>query len=659
MNKHRRLYYELDGPEISDSAYDKLNKELDSLEKNFPEFALSDSPTQRVGGAPLKKFEKVIHEVPMLSLMDAFDEGDIKNWFTRLEKYAHKSIGPEFYCELKIDGLSVELIYDSGVLIEASTRGNGKVGENITENVKTINAVPLELKKGNYPKRLIVRGEIFMNKNEFSRINKELEKEGRAIYANPRNIAAGTLRQLDSKLVSLRKLDFFAYDIVTEMNFERHEDEHEVLKKWGFKINTHNKRTNALLGVTKMQQYWDNHRLKLPYEIDGLVVIINNNQVFDSLGVLGKAPRGAVAYKFTPEEATTRVQDIKIQVGRTGVLTPVAVLEPVFVGGVTVSHATLHNFDEIKRLDVKIGDTVIITRSGDVIPKITKVLTDIRTGAEKNIKTPTVCPIDASKIIRDGVYYRCSNKKCGARLILNLKHFVSRNAMNMEGLSGKIIERFLDEGLISDAADLYSIDRSDIAVLSGFGEKSADNIVLEIKNRKKIDLEKFIFALGIQHVGEETSSLLARVITKKATVKKIQTPALISFFENISRHELEDIQDIGPKVADSIENWFNDEWNKKLLKKFDEIGIELLVPKIADEQILFGKTFVLTGTLAGMSRLRAKERIKSLGGHVSNSVSGETDYVVSGDNPGSKHKRAKELGVKILDEKGLLQLLNG
>ena len=418
INRHRYLYHVLDREEISADALDTLKKELTDLEHRFPDLIVKDSPTQRVGGTPLKEFAKVRHEKAMISLNDTFSEKDTKDWLKRLENYLKVGIGENpingFYCELKIDGLAIELVYEDGYFIRGSTRGDGLIGEDITENLKTVEAIPLTL-EGEFPKRLVVRGEVFMNKKEFKRINKEQAKNGEKIFANPRNMAAGSMRQLDPKITASRKLDSFEYAIVTDLGQKTHEEEHNLLYKFGFKTNSHNKKVETLKEVFEFREFWLKNREKIPYEIDGIVVILNDGKLFESSGIIGKSPRGAVAFKFSPKEATTVVEDIKIYVGRTGVLTPVAHLRPVSVGGVTISHATLHNADEIERLGLKIGDTVVVSRAGDVIPQVNKVLVELRTGHEREFKMPKNCPIDGSAVTREGVAYRCSNKDCGAR----------------------------------------------------------------------------------------------------------------------------------------------------------------------------------------------------------------------------------------------------
>lgn len=662
IDKYRYSYHVLDKSLISDEALDALKKELFDLEQQYPDLITPDSPTQRVGGEPLKEFQKVKHEQPMISLNDAFSEEDVHDWIKRLENYFGREVKKEFYCEHKIDGLSVELVYENGVFVQGSTRGDGLIGEDITQNLKTVEAIPLKLEVSSYklqvPKHLVVRGEIFLNKKEFERINKELEKKGEKIYANPRNLAAGTVRQLDPKITASRKLDSFEYAIVTNVGQKTHEEEHEILHSWGFKTNPHNKKVSSVKEVFEFHEQVGKTRDKIPYEIDGVVVIVNDNKVFETAGVIGKAPRGAIAYKFSPKEATTIVEDIQAQVGRTGAITPVAVLKPVRVGGITITHATLHNYDEVERLGLKIGDTVIISRAGDVIPHVDKVLTEMRTGKEKAVHPPKVCPVDSSPTVKEGAIYRCSNKNCGARLRESLYHFVG--AFNLDGVGPKIIDRFLDESLISDAADLFTLQKGDIEALERFGEKSAENIVNEIAERKTIPIDRFISSLGILHVGEETSRLLAQqaISNIKTKSEKLKILELLNYFQNLLMEDLQKIQDIGPAVAKSIYEFFQDKRHREFIKKLDKVGVVLESEKLkAKSAKLAGKIFVLTGTLETISRDEAKAKIRSLGGEVSESVSKKTSYVVAGAEPGSKLEKAQKLGVKILDEKEFRRLL--
>jgi len=680
IDHYRYLYHVLDKEEISAEALDSLKKELFDLEQQYPDLITPDSPTQRVGGKPLKEFKKVKHPTPMLSFNDCFSREDMIAWEKRFMDFLGNKVHQSekfYYCELKFDGLAVEFHYEDGIFVCGATRGDGYVGEDVTQNIKTIEAIPLRLfdkeevienlkKEGldhivkkiekNFPKKIVARGEVIMHKKELERLNQEQIKKGLKPFANPRNAAAGSVRQLDPKITASRKLDSYAYSLVTDFGQKTHEEEHLILKALGFKINPYSKPAKNLEEVFEFHDYWAKHRDKLPYEIDGVVVILNNEEDFNRAGYVGKAPRAAIAYKFALKQATTIVEDIIVQVGRTGVLTPVAILKPVNVGGVTISRSTLHNFEEIKRLGLKIGDTVIVGRAGDVIPQILQVLPDLRTGKEKEFQIPKRCPMCNSPIIKEegGIIYRCSNKKCFAITRRSLYHFVSKGAFDMVGVGPKIIDRLLEENLIRDAADLFELEEGDLMVLERFGEKSAKNIIEAIQSHKKINLARFIYALGILHVGEETADVLATYLLK---IKNIKRPRdLLEAMKKVSQKDLESIEDIGPKVAESIKSWFEEKNNQKLLEKLDKVGIEIEKPETVSLK-LKGKTFVLTGTLSTMTREEAKERIKRLGGKVSSSVSNQTDFVVAGAEPGSKYDKAKELGVKIIDEKEFLEMI--
>ncbi len=671
INKYRYSRLVLNKELISPEAEDALKKELFDLESLSPELVTPDSPTQRVAGKPLAKFKKVRHEQPMLSFNDAFSEEDMRDWLKRLSNFLGRKVEGPFYAELKFDGLSIELVYENGAFVHGTTRGDGLVGEDVTQNLKTIEAIPLCLEstgsKIEVPKHLVVRGEVLMTKKEFERANKEQVRRGEKEFANPRNMAAGSIRQLDPKVAASRRLTTNEYDIVSGFDTARHSEEHEILRKLGFKTNPETKLCETLEDVFAFHAYWSRHREGLAFEIDGIVVILDDNKLFNRAGVIGKAPRAAIAYKFAPREATTVVENIKVQVGRTGVLTPVAVMRPVGVGGTTITRATLHNADEIARLGLKIGDTVVISRAGDVIPQVTKVLKELRTGKEKEFRMPKVCPVDGSKVVRDGVAYRCSNRYCGARLRESLKHFVSRQAFDIQGLGPKIIDRFLDDGLVSDAADFFTLKAGDIAALERFGEKSAENLVSEITGKKQIPLAKFIYALGILHIGEETAVLLAQEISKSLASPSrersgkflISKPTdILEVSSKITLDDLQKIPDIGPKVASSIYSWFRVKNNAELLKKLSRLGIKLIPEKaVKSSGRLNGLSFALTGTLYEMSREEAKEKIRSLGGDISESVSKKTSYVVAGADPGSKLDKAKRLGVKVIDEKEFLGII--
>ena len=646
INHHRYLYHVLDKQEISDSALDSLKKELFDLETEFPDLITPDSPTQRIGGKPLKEFKKIKHSQRMTSFNDAFSKEDMEDWQERFIKLLPESEKNkvDYYCELKIDGLAIELIYKDGVLQTGSTRGDGNVGEDITQNLKTVEAIPLTIDD---KREIIVRGEVFVTKKEFERMNKEQQAKGLPVYANPRNIAAGSVRQLDPKITSARKLDSFAYELLTDFGQITHEDKHKILKDLGFKTNKHNKYCKSLNEVLHFREQWIKEREKLDYEIDGVVVLVNNNEIFEKLGIVGKAPRAGIAFKFPQSQSTTKVVDIKVQVGRTGAMTPVAVLEPVQVTGITITRATLHNEDEIKRLGLKIGDTVIVGRAGDVIPDIIKVLPELRTGKEKTFKMPTSCPSCGTKLEKTEteVLLRCPNPKCFAKQRRNFYHFASRSAFNFDGLGPKIIDRLMDEGLANDPSDLFDLKEDDVKDLERFAEKSAENLIKSIQEKREIPLAKFIYALGIRNIGEETAIDLAEHFQ---SLNKIKTANLDDF---------EKILDIGPVVAKSIYEWFSEKDNLKFLEKLEK-KLKITNPKPSPgSEKLKGKTFVLTGSLEKMSRDEARAKIRELGGDVSDSVSSKTDYVVVGSEPGSKAEKAKKLGIKSLDEKQFLNLI--
>lgn len=668
INKYRYHRLVLDSPLISEAAEDSLKKELFDLEQQFPDLVTPDSPTQRVGGKPLEKFKKFKHPKRMLSFNDAFNEDDMKNWEGRLERLSGKAAKHGYFCELKIDGLAIELVYKKGILEVGSTRGDGITGEEVTNNLKTIEAIPLRLltkeeviknlKKEKLQKieeslskafdELVIRGEIFINNKDFEKINKEQKKAGKQIYANPRNLAAGSVRQLDPKVIAKRRLDSFAYGFVTDLGQGVHEEEHLILKALGFRINPHNKFAKNLNEVQKFRDYWEEHREKLSYEIDGVVVILNDNKTSNKLGVVGKAPRASIAYKFSPKETTTKVKDIVVSVGRIGTLTPIAILEPVEIGGVTVSRATLHNEDEIGRLGIKIGDTVVVGRAGDVIPDVRKVLKDLRTGKEKEFHMPKKCSVCEGRVLRvkGEAAHRCVNKRCSAIKREQIYHFVARGALDIEGLGPKIIDQLYETGLIKDSTDLFNLKKEDLLNLPKFAEKSAQNLVDAIGSRKKIPLPKFIYSLGIRHVGEETAFDLARHF---GTLEKLKEAPL----EDIGK-----IPNIGGVVAKSVYDWFRDKYNLKLLGRFKSAGVKVLEEKLTEKSTkLGGKTFVFTGGLETLTRESAQEIVRELGGDVSSSVSGETDYVVVGEETGLKYDKAKKLGIKIISEKEFLEII--
>ncbi|MBU0648703.1 NAD-dependent DNA ligase LigA [Patescibacteria group bacterium] len=673
INHHRYLYHVLDKQEISDAALDSLKHELYKLEQDFPEFITPDSPTQRVGGRALEKFAKVAHQNPMLSIEDVFEFKEVQAWQERLRKLV-PSARFDYYAEIKMDGLAVALIYQDGVLTTGATRGDGKMGEDVTQNIKTIEAIPLKLHQPSrkelddfYKKagpdfkkhiledfiargfrgRLEARGEAFMRKDVFEKLNKEQAKNDLPEFANPRNAAAGSIRQIEPKITAARQLDFFAYDLVTEHGQANHEQEHELMKLLGIKTCSLNARCRGLEDIEKFHEKIRARRSKLDFWIDGVVVNVNNNQLFKKLGVVGKAHRAMIAYKFPAEQATTVVREVRWQVGRTGAITPVAVMDPVFIAGTTVTHATLHNFDEIQRLGVKIGDTVIIEKAGDIIPKVLKVLPKLRTGKEKEIRAPKKCPICAGPVTRrpGEVAIYCKSKNCFAQEARNIMHFVSRKAFNIDGLGRKIVEQLISYGLIANAADLFILTQGDIEPLERFAEKSAKNLISAIDKAKDISLARFIYSLGIRHAGEETAIDLA------------QNFGTLQNIINAPLDELEAVPDIGEVVAKSIHQYFKDEKNQKLIQQLIRNGVRIEPVKLRQDQPWRGKTFVLTGSLESMTRDHAKAEIRARGGNVSSSVSQQTDFVVAGSDPGSKYDKAKKLGVKILSEKAFLKMM--
>lgn len=669
INRHRYLYHVLDKPEISDAALDSLKHELDQLEKDFPRLVTSDSPSQRVGGQPLDKFEKVKHSESMLSLNDVFSENEMFEWEKRIKKLLTTNDSLDYFAEIKMDGLAVTLIYRNGIFVQGATRGDGYIGENITQNLKTIEAIPLKLEIEKLPeeiqqkakKEIEVRGEVFMNKESLIKLNQEQKKRGESLFANPRNAAAGSLRQLDSKITAQRKLDFYVYGLVTDLGQKTHQESHQLARLFGFKDSFYNQYCSNLQDVFIYYQKIKKIRQRLPYETDGTVININDIRVFKKLGVVGKAPRGVIAYKFPGLETTTIIKDIIIQIGRTGKLTPVAVLEPINLAGVKISRATLHNEDEIKRLDVRIGDTVIVQRAGDVIPDIVRVLPNLRTGKEKKFQMPKKCPICQSKVIKreKEVDHYCSNKKCFALQLKGLYHFVSKKGFNIEHLGPKIIDQLVGGGLVKDAADIFSLTQGELESLERFAEKSAQNLIEAINQVKKISLAKFIYALGIRHVGEENAQLLAQqaIVNLKSKISKLKIMGVLKIFRSFSLEDLQGVPEIGPVVGQSIYNWFRDDKNLKLLEKFNQVGIILELPITRISKKLSGKTFVLTGSLDSLTRDQAKEEIRKAGGKNVSIVSKETDFIVVGDEPGSKYEKAKKLNIKIINEQEFLKMI--
>lgn len=740
--RHQHQYHALDAPEISDAAYDSLMTELLALEATHPEFDDPASPSKRVGGKPLSAFQKVRHVVAQLSFDDAFDSDELKKWDERnrrmLEKLKAVPKTFSYDCELKIDGLKIVLTYEMGILKQAATRGDGTVGEDVTENIRTIRSIPLSLTE---PIDIVVSGEAWLPKEELSRINGERVAAELPKFANTRNAAAGSIRQLDSKVTASRRLDSFIYSIETLEVGSGKLDSHAshsssltsspsrptsqteslvLLKKLGFQVNPHFQECRSLENIEQYYTEWSKRRAELPYDLDGIVVKINSLEVQSVLGVTGKSPRWGIAYKFPAEEVSTVVEGIHVQVGRTGVLTPVAHLSPVRVAGSTVSRATLHNEDEIRRLDIRIGDTVILRKAGDVIPEIVRVMDSLRNGKEKVFHMPKKCPVCGSLIERRNIgvmkadsshqvgdqgilsaAHYCSNPSCYAAEREQVIHFVSRKGFDIEGLGEKIVMQLIDEGLIENAADIFALTEGDLKPLERFAEKSASKLIEAIHTSKIIAFPKFLFALGIRHVGEETAYLIAKVLQvndqeiirqlankrqtgstepgiinkKQLTTNKEQGTGddlgkllgrvrslddVIHVFPAVSADEWASIKGIGEKAGESLSVWFGNKGNIDRLKKMQKLGVKITFESspLTEAELLFaGKTFVLTGELSRFTRDEAKDMIRKKGGSVSSSVSQKTDYVVAGKDPGSKLEKAESLGVKVLDEAGFVGMI--
>ena len=654
LRHHEYLYYVADEPEISDAAYDRLMNSLKELEAAHPELVTADSPTVRVGGTPREGFQTVRHVRPMLSLDNAFSYDDLRNFDRRVrEGIGREEI--EYIAEHKFDGLSISLQYQGGVLVRGVTRGDGSTGEDVTPNVKTIRSIPLRvdaaaLKKAKLPGDFEVRGEVMMTRKAFEALNRAQEQAGGKIFVNARNSAAGSVRMLDSAVTASRRLDFFAYYLYVggKVPFAKHSDSLEALGQLKFRANENWKLCDGIEKVIAYCEAWEGKREKLPYEIDGVVIKVNATAIQNELGFTAKAPRWAVAYKYPARQETTVVNDIRVQVGRTGTLTPVAVLEPVQVGGVTVSRSTLHNMDEIGRLGLQIGDTVLIERAGEVIPHVLKV---VKEGKDRQpFRMPKNCPECGSKIHKDEeeVAYRCVNSACPAKRRESLLHFASRHAMNIDGLGEKIVDQLVDKKMVKDVADLYALKLEDVAELERMGEKSAQNLLDEIAESKKSPLERVIYALGIRFVGERTGQLLAEHFSS------------LDDFAAASEEQLMEVGEVGPKVAAAIAEFFSESANRQLIKKLEKAGVRPVAEKRTVKSDKFaGKSFVFTGGLANRSREEAAELVMQHGGKISGSVSKKTDYVVVGTDPGSKHDKAKELGVTILDEGEFENLLLG
>ena len=644
INHHNYKYYVENNPVISDYEFDHLLKKLEKLESKFPELITSDSPTQRVGGEPLDSFTTVEHKSAMLSLANTYNSDELKEFDERVKK----NVGEvEYVVEPKIDGIGVALLYENGILARGATRGDGRRGDDITSNLKTIHSIPLHL-MGNELKDVEVRGEVYMPLKGFKKLNRLQEKKGETVFANPRNAAAGSVRQLDPKIADSRPLDTFVYFIShSNREFHTHEKSMDALKKAGFRVNSLIKKVGNVEEILKYCRDLERKRDYLDYEIDGVVIKVNSLAKQKQLGETSKHPRWAISYKFAAKQSTTRLNDIDIQVGRTGVLTPVAILEPVKVGGVTVSRATLHNFDELKRKDIRINDWVLVERSGDVIPQVVKSIREKRTGKEKQKNIPKRCPVCNTEVTRrEGeVAVRCPNKYCPARLKWRVKYYASRDAMDIDHLGESTIDKLLEKELIDNVADLYFLTKEDILSIEGFKDKSAQNLIDSIEKSKKQDLSRLIYGLGIRHVGKYAAQLLA---SQYQSIDELAKAPI---------EELEEIDGLGNKTAEAIGTFFATEENANLITRLKDIGVRTKESK-KEKMPLQNKKFVFTGGLSNISRPDASDLVKQMGGIVSSSVGKNIDYAVVGEKPGSKYKKAEKLGLNIINEEEFMRLVN-
>jgi DNA ligase (NAD+) len=654
IRHHEYRYFVLDDPEISDFDFDKLVEQLKKLEAERPDLVTPDSPTQRVGGKPREGVVKEAHSSPMLSLDNTYNEEELRNWERRVHELSGRK-DVDYVCELKLDGMSLALIYEEGKLARGVTRGDGSVGEDVTLNIRTVRSIPLaipkeKLKKAGIPVDFEIRGELLMPAASFKKMNEEREARGLALFANPRNATAGTVRQLDASITASRRLDFFPYILLHNGRtyFDRHSETLQALEAADFKVNQHRAMAKNMDQVWKFIQGWEEKRETLPYEIDGVVIKVDRTAFQTELGFTGKAPRWAIAYKYAARAGVTKIEGIRVQVGRTGKLTPVAELSPVAIGGTTVRNATLHNMDEIERLGVKIGDWVQVERGGDVIPKVVKVIEDKdHPRGHKTFQMPENCPVCGTKVVKtEGeVDYRCVNANCPAKLRETILHFASRGVMNIDGMGDALVTQLADRGLIKNVADIYSLTKNDLLGLERMGEKSAQNVLEEIEKSKKLPLERLILGLGIRFVGERTAQFLAEHFGSMDDLMKA------------SQEELEEVNEVGPRIAESIREFFEEARNRDLVERLRKAGLTFRGKKRERGTQLAGKTFVLTGTLAKYSRDEAKTLIEDAGGRVSGSVSKKTDYVVAGSDAGSKLDKAKELGVPVIEEGEMEKLL--
>jgi len=651
LRKHNYKYHVLDNPEISDYEYDQMLKELEELEDKYPELKTDDSPTQRVGGEPRDEFQKVEHSTQILSLANAFDAQELKDFDDRIKRNLDAK-DYQYIVEHKIDGLSAILRYENGSLSLGATRGNGRVGEDVTHNLKTIQSIPLKLRKTDMD--LELRGEVFIRKDDFEKLNEKRAENEQNLFANPRNAAAGSVRQLDPKVAAKRPLSFIAYDLVNfedgDYNIDNHKQALELLKELGFNINWYQKCDN-IDEVIEVCEKWVEKREEIDFEIDGLVIKVDQLALREKLGATSKSPRWAIAYKFPAQQKTTKVKDIDVTVGRTGALTPNAVLEPVFLDGSTVSRATLHNEDEVKRKDVRINDTVLVQKAGDVIPEVVKVIKEKRTGNEVEFEMPDHCPVCGEKVYREEgeAVTRCTNISCPAQRRESILHFVSRDAMDIEGVGPALVDQLLENDLIVNFADLYYLKKEHLMDLERMAEKSSQNVVDAIEESKDRELNRLIYALGIRYIGSNSARILTNHYSSIDELKKS------------SQKELLEIDEIGPVMAESIVNYFKSEHNLQVIEKLKEVGVRMEKEKEEEntKQHLEGKSFVFTGSLDSYTRKDASKLVRKYGGNVKSSVSSRTSYLVVGDNPGSKYEQAQDLDVEILDEDQFEQLIRG
>ena len=651
INDHNYRYYVLDDPVISDAEYDRLFNELKKLEHDYPDLVTDDSPTQRVGGAPLKEFNEVKHDVPMLSLDNAFTDDDIIAFDQRVHDRLDSTSEIEYCCEPKMDGLAINLRYENGKLINASTRGDGFSGEDVTDNIKTIRMIPLHLRGKHFPEVLNVRGEIFISKKGFDKLNHQAELKNEKSFANPRNAAAGSLRQLDPRITASRPLEIYCYGIADTDSLNQLHSQSETLNQlneWGLRVSPLIKVVKGVDGCMSYYRHMQDHRPMLPYEIDGVVYKVNRFDLQKKLGFVSRAPRFAIAHKFPAAEAQTIIEDVEFQVGRTGALTPVARLKPVHVGGVTISNATLHNMDEIKRKDIHIGDHVIVCRAGDVIPEVVSVIQNKRPDHVKSIRLPSRCPVCHSDIEQDEdeAVARCTGGLfCPAQRKESIKHFASRRAMDIQGLGEKLVEQLIDKNIVKDVADIYQLELKQLADLERMGEKSAQNLLDEIEKSKKTTLPRFLYALGIRETGEATAKQLALHFH---TIDKLKSASI---------EDLQRVNDIGPVVAAHIYHFFSEHHNLTVINRLIKSGVNWETIHVPHHLPLQNQTFVITGTLNSMTRDEAKEALEMRGAKVSGSVSSKTSYVVVGAEPGSKFTKAKVLQIPILEEEAFLDFL--